>query len=177
MYTRQGYDYLLTFDDEVQQIWKAPSTYFTFIYFIIRYSPFLDSNFMMFRESLSSFSVTGYSWNSTESFLRNVPNGACKALSYLQGCKLPIGSPLLPTQYSLRFLSLRRRLCRRSDSLWKPYSWLTGSTVVLIIRTSAIWEHNRVILTLLILLLLGYTASASYTMHSFLSSVSCTYLP
>jgi hypothetical protein len=49
------YDYLLTLDTEVEQIWKAPWTTLKVAYLLQRYLPFLDTVFLsIVREQLSA---------------------------------------------------------------------------------------------------------------------------
>lgn len=40
----QVYDYILTFTDEVEYIWKAPRSLVAFLFFITRYLPFFDTS-------------------------------------------------------------------------------------------------------------------------------------
>jgi Family of unknown function (DUF6533) len=53
IHTIQGYDYALTFSDEVDLIWLKEWNFFTILFFITRYLPFVDGALRLGRKEFT----------------------------------------------------------------------------------------------------------------------------
>lgn len=61
----QVYDYFITFEREVEFIWPSKWTFIKTLFFVTRYSPFLDVTLDVFREWHFAWyrEYTSYSWS------------------------------------------------------------------------------------------------------------------
>lgn len=49
----KAYDYLLTFSDELDYVWKQPTTPITLLFYFVRYMPIIDTTLLLARNSPS----------------------------------------------------------------------------------------------------------------------------
>jgi len=172
------WDYILTFGMEVDLVWKSKWNVMKGLYLLQRYAPFIDTLGLVLYRQFSSFLIFVCSF-----FLRS--NGGNFDRNYMLETILRVWRFVDPSSHQQKIegthfvSSIHGCWARCIRKQVQPYTPSSGVTdwrlpVILTLRTWSVWNRNkRLSIVLLILYNLSW-ASVLVIFVRFMNSVTCT---
>ena len=174
----QIYDYILTFSDEINHIWRKRWSSFTIIVLATRYLPFLESVLVLLgKKLLMSHFFSCWEYHVVK-FLINPSSHACNIYNGMRYGEIlrfviNIFPDVQPISFSIGSYTLGYVIAECRQYPIRVIDILPQSTAVFIVRTLSIWDNNRRLAFILTGIWIAAAGAQSFFTKSFLTSFVC----